>query len=89
MASFVIAPRMGARFSQYLAVMEPGGTAGQPPPGVERVLYVLEGQIDARRCPARASNPSDPAGLLTARRTPTSRFGRPCHHVSTSLRSDM
>jgi (S)-ureidoglycine aminohydrolase len=42
----VIAPRMGARFSQYLAVMEPGGAAGQPAPGVERVLYVLEGQIN-------------------------------------------
>ena len=41
----LIAPRMGARFSQYLAMMEPGGTAGQPPPGVERVLYVLEGQV--------------------------------------------
>jgi (S)-ureidoglycine aminohydrolase len=42
----VIAPPIGARFSQYLAVMEPGGAAGQPAPGVERVLYVLEGQID-------------------------------------------
>jgi (S)-ureidoglycine aminohydrolase len=41
----VIAPRMGARFSQYIAVMERGGAAGQTPPGVERVLYVLEGQI--------------------------------------------
>jgi (S)-ureidoglycine aminohydrolase len=42
----LIAPRMGARFSQYLALMEPGASAGQPPPGVERVLYVLEGQVD-------------------------------------------
>lgn len=42
---FVIAPRMGARFSQYFAVMEPEGTAGQPAPGVERMLYVLDGQI--------------------------------------------
>lgn len=42
----VIAPRMGAQFSQYLALMEPGGSAGRPAPGVERVLYVLEGQID-------------------------------------------
>jgi len=41
----LIAPRMGARFAQYLALMEPGGTAGQAPPGVERVLYVLEGQV--------------------------------------------
>jgi (S)-ureidoglycine aminohydrolase len=42
----LIAPRIGARFSQYLALMEPGGGAGQPLPGVERVLYVLEGQVD-------------------------------------------
>lgn len=42
----LIGPRMGARFSQYIAIMEPGGAAGQPPPGVERVLYVLEGQVD-------------------------------------------
>ena len=42
----LIAPRMGARFSQYIAIMEPGGAAGQPPPGVERVIYVLEGQVD-------------------------------------------
>jgi hypothetical protein len=32
---------MGARFTQYLAVMERGGRAGPAPPGVERVLYVL------------------------------------------------
>jgi (S)-ureidoglycine aminohydrolase len=42
----LIGPRMGARFSQYLALMEPGGSAGQPLPGVERVLYVLEGQVE-------------------------------------------
>jgi (S)-ureidoglycine aminohydrolase len=42
----LIAPRMGARFAQYIALLEPGGAAGQPPPGVERVLYVLDGQID-------------------------------------------
>jgi (S)-ureidoglycine aminohydrolase len=35
---------MGARFTQYLALMESGATAGPPPPGVERVLYVLEGE---------------------------------------------
>lgn len=39
----LIAPRMGARFTQYLAVMEEGGSAGPAPPGVERVIYVLEG----------------------------------------------
>jgi (S)-ureidoglycine aminohydrolase len=40
----LISPAMGARFTQYLALMEPGGTAGQPPADVERVLYVLEGE---------------------------------------------
>jgi (S)-ureidoglycine aminohydrolase len=42
----LISPRMGARFSQYIAIMEPGGAGGQAPPGVERVLYVLEGHVD-------------------------------------------
>jgi (S)-ureidoglycine aminohydrolase len=36
---------MGAQFTQYLAVMEPGAVAGEPPPGVERVLFVLEGEV--------------------------------------------
>ena len=40
----LISPAMGARFTQYLAMMDPGATAGQTPPGVERVLYVLEGE---------------------------------------------
>ena len=48
----LIAPRMGARFTQYLALMEAGGTAGPAPPGVERVLYVLEGEV-ALTLPAR------------------------------------
>ena len=42
----VISPRMGAQFSQYIAIMEPGGAAGQAPPGVERVFFVLEGEVD-------------------------------------------
>jgi len=41
----LIAPPMGARFTQFLAIMEPGAIAGQPAPGVERVLYVLEGSV--------------------------------------------
>src|SRR5262245_35764643 len=44
----LVAPRMGARFTQYLALMEPGGTAGPALPGVERVVYVLEGTVAAR-----------------------------------------
>jgi (S)-ureidoglycine aminohydrolase len=41
----LIAPQMAARFTQYLALMEEGGRAGPAPAGVERVLYVLEGDI--------------------------------------------
>jgi (S)-ureidoglycine aminohydrolase len=41
----LITPRLGARFVQYLALMEPGGAAGAAAPGVERLLYVLEGEI--------------------------------------------
>jgi (S)-ureidoglycine aminohydrolase len=41
----LIAPRMGARFTQYLALMEEGGRAGPAPPGVERVLYVVDGEV--------------------------------------------
>jgi (S)-ureidoglycine aminohydrolase len=40
----LISPEMGARFTQYLALMEPGGSAGPAASGVERVLYVLEGE---------------------------------------------
>ena len=41
----LISPRIGARFVQYLALMESGGKAAAPPEGVERVLYVLEGRV--------------------------------------------
>ncbi len=41
----LISPRMGARFVLYLALMEPGASAGPAPPAVERVLYVLEGEV--------------------------------------------
>ena len=44
----LISPRMGARFSQYLALMESGGSAGQPLRGVERVIYVVEGGVDLK-----------------------------------------
>jgi (S)-ureidoglycine aminohydrolase len=40
----LIAPAMGARFSQYLAVMEPGAVGGAALPEMERVLFVLEGE---------------------------------------------
>lgn len=41
----VISPCMGARFTQYFALMEAGGTAGPPLPGVERFVYVESGSI--------------------------------------------
>jgi len=41
----LIAPPMGARFMQYHAIMEPGATAAAASPGIERVIYVLEGSI--------------------------------------------
>jgi (S)-ureidoglycine aminohydrolase len=41
----LIAPRKGARFTQYLALMGPGAVAGPPLPGVERVVYVIEGEV--------------------------------------------
>jgi (S)-ureidoglycine aminohydrolase len=41
----LISPRVGARFSQYLALMEPGAESGPALPGIERVVYVLEGEV--------------------------------------------
>lgn len=41
----LIAPRIGAKFTQYLAVMEKGAVSGSPSPGVERVVYVLDGNV--------------------------------------------
>jgi (S)-ureidoglycine aminohydrolase len=44
----LIAPALGARFSQSLALLEPGGTAAPAAPGVERVVFVLEGSVAVR-----------------------------------------
>src|SRR5438552_131940 len=44
----LVAPRLGARFTQYLALMEPDAVAAQAAPGVQRVVYVLEGSVAAR-----------------------------------------
>ncbi len=41
----LIGPSLGARFSQYLAILEPGGAAAPPLAGVERFIYVLEGDV--------------------------------------------
>src|SRR5262245_54543178 len=45
----LIAPAMGARFTQYLAEMEPGGISGAAAAGVERVIYVLDGSLRVHR----------------------------------------
>jgi (S)-ureidoglycine aminohydrolase len=45
----LISPRIGSRFVQYLALMEPDGGAAAPPAGIERVLYVLDGQVALAR----------------------------------------
>ena len=41
----LVSPPMGARFVQYLALMDPGATAAPATSGVERVLFVLEGSV--------------------------------------------
>jgi (S)-ureidoglycine aminohydrolase len=41
----LISPQRGARFTQYLALMEADAVAGPPLPGIERVIYVVEGEV--------------------------------------------
>lgn len=43
MVTILISPQMGARFTQYFALMEKGGTSGPAPEGITRFFYVLEG----------------------------------------------
>lgn len=40
-----ISPEMGARFTQYTAMMGVGGKSGTAGPGIERFVYVVEGAI--------------------------------------------
>lgn len=47
----LVAPALGARFSQYLALLEPGGTGGPAGPGVERVVFVQGGEIELELTP--------------------------------------
>ncbi len=55
----LIAPQMGAKFTQYLALMEAGALSAPAAGGVERVAYVLEGSIVL-------GLPDTPARKLTA-----------------------
>ncbi len=41
----LISPRLGARFTQYLAFMSAGAVSGAALAGVERVVYVLDGEV--------------------------------------------
>ncbi|TVR60900.1 MAG: (S)-ureidoglycine aminohydrolase [Spirochaetaceae bacterium] len=42
----LISPQMGARFCLYLITLLSGGTSAPPLPGVERFVYVLDGELD-------------------------------------------
>ena len=44
-AAIHIAPCMGARFMQATVEMDAGGMSGAASPGVERVVYVMEGEL--------------------------------------------
>jgi (S)-ureidoglycine aminohydrolase len=44
-AVVLISPHLGARFTQYLALMNPGAVARPAPEGIERVIFVLDGEI--------------------------------------------
>jgi (S)-ureidoglycine aminohydrolase len=41
----LISPQMGARFTQYFALMEGGAEGAMPLPGVERFIYVMDGSL--------------------------------------------
>lgn len=47
----LVAPALGARFAMFLAELEPGGTAAVPGPGVERALFVLDGEVEVELTP--------------------------------------
>ena len=40
-----IAPELGARFTQYTALMEPGAQSAPPRSGIERFFYVADGTV--------------------------------------------
>lgn len=71
----VISPTMGARFAQYFALMDAGGTAGPPLPGVQRFVFVEQGNLQLQTEGHTSSlepggfayMPADLAHTLTAR----------------------
>lgn len=44
----LISPQLGARFTQYIALIDEGGEGTPPPPGVERFIFVLEGALSVQ-----------------------------------------
>jgi (S)-ureidoglycine aminohydrolase len=58
----LVAPPLGARFYQYLTVMEAGGQSSGPAAGVERFVYVLDGTI-AVRPGGKAERTLEPGGF--------------------------
>jgi (S)-ureidoglycine aminohydrolase len=61
-SAILISPRMGARFTQYLAMMEAGGAASPAPAGIERFVYVLEGSLTVQS-PKSAQRTLDAGGF--------------------------
>jgi (S)-ureidoglycine aminohydrolase len=59
----LIAPQVGAKFTQYLALMEAGAVSAPPAGGVERVAYVLEGSVSVEM-PDKAVRKLAPGGYL-------------------------
>jgi (S)-ureidoglycine aminohydrolase len=45
-AIILISPQMGARFTQYIALMDAGAESVMPLSGVERFIYVMDGSIN-------------------------------------------
>ncbi len=41
----LVSPRMGARFTQYSALMTTGGTAGPPLPNTQRFIFAEQGRL--------------------------------------------
>src|SRR6516225_5580829 len=76
-----ISPEMGARFTQYTAVLEPGAASAPPGDGIQRFLFVLGGtihlSIDGKEHDLAAGQfafiPADtPHEISTAEKSPSS-----------------
>ena len=59
----LIAPQMGAKFTQFLALMEAGAVSAASAGGVERVAYVLEGTVELK-LPDGTTKTLTPGGYL-------------------------